>query len=1048
MSGYPSASNTGRSSYYSTNPKAEEELAIAIKKALSTDESAPKQKHVRACILYTWDVKGAGSFWTAVKTYPLMGDEIVVFKCLITVHKVIRQGHPMALKEGISEGRWLEQVGRASAGHSRGYDALISGYVSYLQSKLRFHSIHPEFSGNFDYEEYVTLRGIDDPNEGFETISELLDLLDHVDSFQKQIFINLRAMGHNEARIAALVPLVEESFGIYQFIVSMMAAMHQIIGSVEVLGPLRDKFKRNHYALLQFYDDCLGLKYLTSLISIPKLSHDPKDFLASGQPTQQPRKTNTDRSAAKDREVAEALVRQQEDELRRKMMEEEQAALERQSAQEELDRQRELQRQQEFIKQQQDQERLRMQMMQQQAQAQEQQMAQARLLDAHSQLEYFKSMAMQDRQLADQASQRAVMLEQQLAQLNLTNSAASGKDASIQRLTEENSQWKLKYDALAKLYAQLRKEHLDLLQKFKGIKEASGKITEETRRESEKVKADLKAKSNELTEVVIERNRLKGDADRIRLQYEEEMTRLRREIQENKASLTDLSSSKGAEVQSLVARFTAEQTQLEDMIRSKQMEAEHMRSQLEDLLTSMERSKMENEEEVSVLQAGLDQALLALSEHQQQSHDGLLTRDDEINKLRDEHRRLLYQMMDNVLDTCGHTVMESVYELESAAHEGNTAASAEYVLSLVEKAQQNCSEFSASFVRLVQGGDPKDAISTSSTLAQAVAQLLYNGKGVALRAAKDDVAIDNIIKMLRMGADATIDMFAQVKSTSMAAVASASQPDRIMELFRTTQTQLGRVTTVMETLVAGRLIDQGDVGDLADAVERSMGQAAQAIEAAAVRLQELLALQAAGPDLHVHSAILHAAMAITSAIANLIRCATASQKEIATQGVSATNTSATTAFYKKNNKWTEGLISAAQAVAFATTDLVATADGLVQGSKSWEQLVVAAQEVGVATTQLVAAARVKAIPYSKTQDRLEAAAQAVREATKLLVKAAKEASKMSAEAAVQSDMRGLGKHDAKVKEMEQQVRILELEKDLQTARYQLGEMRKRAYHDE
>ena len=88
-------SGSGRSSYYTANPKAEEELAVAIKKALSIDESAPKQKHVRACILYTWDVKGSGSFWTAVKTYPLMADEIVIFKCLITIHKVIRQGHPM-----------------------------------------------------------------------------------------------------------------------------------------------------------------------------------------------------------------------------------------------------------------------------------------------------------------------------------------------------------------------------------------------------------------------------------------------------------------------------------------------------------------------------------------------------------------------------------------------------------------------------------------------------------------------------------------------------------------------------------------------------------------------------------------------------------------------------------------------------------------------------------------------------------------------------------------------------------------------------------------
>ncbi len=74
--------------------KAEEELATAVKKALSPDETAPKQKHVRSCIVYTWDLKSAWGFWNAIKTFPLMGDEIVTCKALVLVHKVVRQGHP------------------------------------------------------------------------------------------------------------------------------------------------------------------------------------------------------------------------------------------------------------------------------------------------------------------------------------------------------------------------------------------------------------------------------------------------------------------------------------------------------------------------------------------------------------------------------------------------------------------------------------------------------------------------------------------------------------------------------------------------------------------------------------------------------------------------------------------------------------------------------------------------------------------------------------------------------------------------------------------
>jgi len=47
-----------------------------------------------------------------------------------------------------------------------GYGTLIRAYIQFLNEKFSYHAQHPEFNGNFDYEEYVTLKGIEDPNEG------------------------------------------------------------------------------------------------------------------------------------------------------------------------------------------------------------------------------------------------------------------------------------------------------------------------------------------------------------------------------------------------------------------------------------------------------------------------------------------------------------------------------------------------------------------------------------------------------------------------------------------------------------------------------------------------------------------------------------------------------------------------------------------------------------------------------------------------------------------------------------------------------------------
>ena len=61
----------------------------------------------------------------------------------------------------------------------------------------------------------------------FETINDLMQLQDHIDRFQKVVFNSFHMATNNECRIASLVPLVEESYGIYIFITSMLRAMHK-----------------------------------------------------------------------------------------------------------------------------------------------------------------------------------------------------------------------------------------------------------------------------------------------------------------------------------------------------------------------------------------------------------------------------------------------------------------------------------------------------------------------------------------------------------------------------------------------------------------------------------------------------------------------------------------------------------------------------------------------------------------------------------------------------------------------------------------------------
>lgn len=61
----------------------------------------------------------------------------------------------------------------------------------------------------------------------YEAISDLMNLQGEIDSFQKLLFSHFRSSSNNECRISALVPLLQESYGIYKFITNMLRAMHQ-----------------------------------------------------------------------------------------------------------------------------------------------------------------------------------------------------------------------------------------------------------------------------------------------------------------------------------------------------------------------------------------------------------------------------------------------------------------------------------------------------------------------------------------------------------------------------------------------------------------------------------------------------------------------------------------------------------------------------------------------------------------------------------------------------------------------------------------------------
>lgn len=775
-----------------------EDLQTAVRKATKDHESFPKQKHIRKCIVHTWDVNTSKYFWTALKSVPFLTSEVSCYKALVTIHKVVRQGHPNTLKESLREKEWIKSIPSLLSAPQRGYKPLIHGYSNYILCKLVFHSQNPDFNGTFDYTEYVSLKGTNDVNECYETLTELIGLVEKLDEFQKSIF-NSRVQ-LTACKISPMIPLIEESYGIYLFLLSMLRALHKVVGSLEALEVLRQGFHQVHNKLKEFYDEARKYKNITSIITVPKLSDVPSLFdsdVIPAAPVEIEIKPVEPKVEKTDFIDTDTLLR---------MLNEKDALI----------------------------------------QALQQQI-----------LSYQQQIASYQQQIAS--------YQQQLA------SAQSGMYAIQQMQNKEDPELQKKYDALATLYAALRKEHLNLL----------------NRQTNEQEQISLKTK------------------------------------------------------------------------------------------------------EIDALKSGLDQALIRLS----------------------KQRPVQNQQMEMVLDAI---LMENIVRVDQAYHR-EIHCTPEHALSLIDMALNQAAMFSDAFQAHIVSENYADVIQKTNEFGFCVSSLMEKAQA------------SHFPKEIEVVFEQFQNYYNGLKSTKLI----NDKSTKVAVLHKNFVSSLNNLAEKME-------IKQPVLSQPIAALESEMQNTEQVVSNATQKLKKLM-----DSSLQVHEAILSHAMSMVQATNNLIRCSALCQREI----LETENTPTT--FYKKNNRWSQGLLSAAKAIAAVTTLLVECADGLVSGTRTAEEVAVAAKEVSAATAQLMAASRVRAIQGSKHQANLEIASSNVTKCAQQLVLAAHNASqkqKSDEMDKITQQLLSMSTHDLKTKEMDQQVKILTMEKELSQARRILGAMRQSTYN--
>ena len=819
--------------------------------------------------------------------------------------------------------------------------------------------------------------------------------------------------------------------------------MNKVTGDDDALSPLRERYEAQHHRLVKFYYECSNLRYLTSLITIPKLPQDAPNLLAEddsapalpARPKQEIERRPTPPTEPQTEEPGEIsefwkgeLDRQnREYEEQQRVMEERQQAQLLAQQQAQMQAQRDFEEQQRRLAEQQRQEQEAL--MAQQAQWQ----TQGRLAELERENLNARAQYERDQLMLQQYDQRVKNLEGELSQIqNSLGQQMSSRDEQIQALQEQVNTWRSKYESLAKLYSQLRQEHLDLLQKFKAV-QLKAASAQEAIDKREKLEREIKTKNLELADMIRERDRAMHDKDRASGSSKDEVEKLQRELRMANERADNLERSKGNELSTMLAKYNREMADLEEALRNKSKAVEEAQARARDGSSDLEQLLRDKEEELEVYKAGMDQTLIELNDLKNNQGETDHALDGQIDALIMANLDKINDIIDSVLQSGIARVDDALYEMDSAMQAGNQNASPSYVLSQIEKASSSAMEFATAFNNFIADGPNathSDVIKAVNVFSGAVADVLSNTKGLS-RLATDDKKNDTLMGGARQSSLSTIQFFRGLQSFRLEGMDPLQKTDVVINSNNDVQMNLQKLNKLVETFAPSGKITNNK-GDLGDIVDSELNKAADAIAAAAQRLAKLKNKPRDGYstyELKVHDSILDSAMAITNAIARLIKAASVTQEEIVSAG---RGSSSRTAFYKKNNRWTEGLISAAKAVASSTNTLIETADGVLSNRNSPEQLIVASNDVAASTAQLVAASRVKAGFMSKSQEKLEEASKAVGAACRSLVRQVQSMIKERNQEEDQVDYAQLGAHEFKVREMEQQVRFSPLLTSLQT----------------
>ncbi|CAL9682359.1 unnamed protein product [Knipowitschia caucasica] len=1075
----------------------------SITKIVTSAEVSPKEKYVRNIILGTHKESGATTFWSYTSNLPLSSNSLVSWKFCYLLHKVLRDGHRNSVVDSGRHTREVKDMGALWGNLHDRYGHIVALYAKFLFLKMEFHTKYKMIPGNLEAsDETLERQSGSDMTKVLDMTNDLLEYLDAALKMEDTVLRQFDANGaksttaSGQCRLTPLIPLILDCSFLYHFSVLLMFKLHSRIAPDILLGH-RERFRDMFMSLKQFFNRARETEFFKTFIQIPDLPDEPPNFLRAAalgeykKPVvltpgeEHPEEEEEEQRQPEYKEMPQYFLLSQmgmpeapvepkdshndmtreaikpikpiKPEIQHFNSEAQRCVVELKTQVNHLASELEEQRAHKQMAMMEN-EHLRMEVealrstnvanvgaqigfKEADSRAHNAELRFTQLKERHAELvtshadllkknsEMVKVLSF-TKQDYDDITNAKKLLENEVENLRLEKGTMmSTQQAQVDNLNRELMEQRAEMALLRSTLDNKEKEG-SLVSTSLAALQAERDVLLRSVRENESEVSSLKQElQRQQSTVDLERDRLLREIESLKAQLQQqlainaqqklEIDRLKQELDSTRAQLSQANSALqskemfGTQLNGTLSGLQAEKETLLRSVREQEAELASLRQQAQLHHGTMQQERQRSMVEVSSLQAQIQQ---------QACREGELTQ-----KLQDEQFCLLQCA---VVEAEG-IILDALAKVDDPIHL-RCISSPDYLINRAQTTLGSIDKMQQShIVYLGNRNDASGLLRAVTQFSHLAADTIVNGAATSHSAPTDHA--DYLTSSCRECATHCLNFLKDMKNQSTLQRADSAS-------IRYTVQRLIDIGNDLRP--KGQDVLQGELGNM---VDKEMLATSTAIEEAVLRMDEILnqaKKETTGVKLEVNQSIIGSCSDLMRAVHMLVTASTDLQKDIVEGGRGAASV---TDFYARNSRWTEGLISASKAVGWGATQLLESADRVVGENGTYEELIASSHEIAGSTAQLVAASKVKADRNNKKLHTLQQASRHVNDMAAVVVTSTKHGQRQISDKGVM-DFSGMSLIKLKREEMEAQVKVLQLENELEQERVRLGELRKRHYN--